>query len=240
MRQTAPPTRMLAAVLATAMTAACSAETTSDEDAESSSALRSATAASRAPTSAPSSPALPPSGWERIESLEGGVAISLPRGWEAADLSRGDVEAMTEFLDDDPRTAPLVEQLPAMIEQDVALFAVTIDDAALAAGFATNLNVIVQRDIGMSLDLYVSGNVSFVEETFDVDVAQEDVKLPIGDAVRAEYEARFGAGLVHQTQYYAVVESQGIIVTFSRPAGDEFAALEEEFAAIIATLETVP
>ena len=229
--------RLLGAAFATLVTAGCGGG-----DASESTDSPDATATADPTASAAASPSGDvPEGWERFESAEGGFAISVPRGWEAVDLSSGDIDAMVELLREDPQTAALADQLPAMLEQGVAFFAVNLDADSMASGFATNLNVVVQEDVTMSLDLYVAGNVSFIEETFGVDVAREDVELPAGPAVRGEFEASFGEGTrVHQIQYYLVVDDRALIVTFSRAADDEFAELDDEFADIIDSLEILP
>jgi hypothetical protein len=71
---------------------------------------------------------------------------------------------------------------------------------------------------------------------------RRDVELPIGDAVRIDYDTEFsGAPRVHQTQYYVIVdEDRALITTFSRVAGDEYAELDEEFAQIMETMEVLP
>jgi hypothetical protein len=229
MRLTWPRTRFVGAMLVALMAAGCGADAgTQGEDPPSESE-----AASPVPST--------PEGWERFESVDGGFAISLPRGWEAADLSSGDIDDIVEFLRQDPQTAPMADQMPALLEQGVAFFAISADAESLAEGFATNLNIIVQPDVGMSQDLFVGANISFIEDTFDIDVVREDVQLPIGEAARVDWERPASAPPpVHTTQYYVVVDDRALIATFSRVAADEFADLEEEFADIIATLEVLP
>ena len=89
----------------------------------------------------------------------------------------------------------------------------------------------------MSLDPFAAANASLVEETFSVAVDRETVSLPVGDAVRLEYEPSVGTvGTYHVTQYLIVTDDdRAIIATFSRAADND--AAEEDFAAIIETLE---
>jgi hypothetical protein len=231
---TRPRTRLFGVMLMTVAIAGCGSggAADGDEPSEGSASSGSGTASPVAGT---------PDGWERHESTEGGFAISLPRGWEAADLTSGDIEQLAETLRQQPETAAIADQLPAMMEQGVAFWAFNADPESIAQGFATNLNVVVQPDTGMSQETYVAGNISFVEETFDVDVTRADVDLPIGQAVRADYEAEFaGAPPTHTTQYYIVVDDKGLIATFTRLKGEDFADLEEEFAQIIETWEALP
>jgi hypothetical protein len=236
-------TTVLGMVVAATITGACGSNAATEEDEPSATSTASSTASAGDSTesaAASSSPGVQ-EGWERFESEEGGFAISLPSDWEAADLTSDDIDQIADFLAQDPATAPIADQLPTLIEQGVAFFAVSVDAAGMEAGFATNLNVVVQPDVTMSLDLYASANISFLESTFSVDVEREDIELPAGDAVRIEFETVIGASpSVHQTQYYFVQDGRGIIATFSRAAGDEFDGLEDVFADIMETMELLP
>ena len=205
------------------------------------------TAASRAadPTIVPSASAEPaashavPSGWERVEITDRGFALSLPRGWEVADLTSGDIEEMLALLEDDPQFQAFADQLPTLMASGIALFAIALDAETAGTGFATNLNVLVQDNVTTSLDFFAATNVSFIESTFSVDVQQESVTLAAGDAVRLAYEPTVDpVGTYHVTQYVVIDDGSALIATFSR--GSDFAALEADFLDIMQTLEFLP
>ena len=243
MLQTRPRSRLLAMTVTAILTVGCGANdaTQGDDGPEDTATAPASATAEPTETVAPSPSGGAPEGWERFEVAERGFAISLPRAWEAVDLTSEDIDRIVEFLQEDPRTAPIADQLPSLVESGVAFFAVSVDAASMEAGFATNLNIIVQPDVGMSLDLYAAANISFIEEQFQVDVAREDVELPAGEAVRVEYEtAMAGTSAVHQVQFYLVVNDQALIATFTRAVGDDFAELDAEFTEIIETLEILP
>jgi hypothetical protein len=182
-----------------------------------------------------------PSGWERVEIAEEGFAISLPQGWEVADLASGDIDEMVDLLDDDPQLQPFADQLPDLMASGIALWAIALDADSLENGFATNLNALVEDDVPMSLDAYAAANVSFVENTLSVDVQREALELPAGDAVRLTYEPTIEAvGTYHVTQYLVMDGDQALIATFSRANTPELEGLETEFLDIIETLEFLP
>lgn len=182
-----------------------------------------------------------PSGWERVEIAEAGFAISLPQGWEVADLASGDIDEMVDLLDDDPQLQPFADQLPDLMASGIALWAIALDADSLENGFATNLNALVEDDVPLSLDAYAAANVSFVENNLSVDVQREAIELPAGDAVRLTYEPTIEAvGTYHVTQYLVMDGDKALIATFSRADTPELEELETEFLDIIKTLEFLP
>jgi hypothetical protein len=197
-------------------------------------------AASAAPSAPPSAEGVP-AGWERVAIEDRGFAMALPSGWEVADLTSGDIEGMLELLGDDPQLEAFGDQLPALMESGIALWAISLDADAVATGFATNLNVLVEDPMPASFDTYVAANVSFIENTFSVDVGQEAVQLPAGDAMLLTYEPTIqGAGTYHVTQYILTADGRALIATFSRAIGAEFEGLEADFLEIMETVTFLP
>jgi hypothetical protein len=127
------------------------------------------------------------------------------------------------------------------MESGIALWALSLDASALSTGFATNLNVLVEDPMPTAFKAYVAANVSFIENTFGVDVSQVEAPLAAGDAVRLDYEPTIqGVGTYHVTQYIVTADGRSLIATFSRAIGAEFDALESEFLDIMETVVFIP
>lgn len=180
-------------------------------------------------------------GWNRVEVSDRGFAISLPQGWETFDLTSDELSSLMDPVTQDPNVAPFADQITQLLASGGALWAVNVDARSARAGFATNVNVIVQDSGGVPLDPLVAASVSFMEQTLSTTVEQRKLTLPAGPAVEVTGELENqAAGRYHISQFYLVHDDMVYIVTFSRAIGAEFDDLEDTFSAAMQTFEFVP
>jgi hypothetical protein len=169
----------------------------------------------------------------RIVDEEAGYAVTLPDGWLRLDLSEGDIEQFFETGLDamSPEAAQLLQgQVTAMLASGMRFFA--IDQAGVTPEFAPNMNILVTPTGGTSLDLLEQVIVGQLEATLpDIagEIETERLTLPSGDSLRMSYaldvDPTGGSAMQVAIHQFLIIDgAQGIFLTVSGPASDEFAA----------------
>lgn len=156
--------------------------------------------------------ASPQAGWRQLRSAAG-FTVSAPASW--VDFSRATPTILARA-----RTDPKLQAYVDLVKRTkaVKLVAVDLTPARLAAGFATNLNVVQLPTIGdarlqadattaqlRGLGILV-GNVHTTRET-----------LPAGPTSKLEYRAHYTTGgqVVSTTQFFLVHGGKAVVLTYT-------------------------
>jgi hypothetical protein len=162
-----------------------------------------------------------PEGYEVLDGV--GVSIAGPDSWVEIDAEDAAMtpEDFRAAFPDAPES--LLEQGAAAVDQGSVLVAYDV-----ASGVdADNLNII-EMPVRLTLDVIESqARVELSGVGADVS-SMEEVDLPAGDALRAEYTLEValpeGSTTVVGVQYYVVTDEHAYVVTFTGPGAVDLAA----------------
>ncbi len=148
-----------------------------------------------------------------------GFSIGVPAGWRSVDyrqVATGTV--LDQLARENPSLAPLISALRSP-SSGVKLFAF---DPRLTAGFATNMNVVVEVvPAGTTAEQYADEALTQLRAFANVvrPIRRTRVHLPAGAAVRLRYGIRFAVGgksvVTATTQYVLVKGYRAYIVTYT-------------------------
>jgi hypothetical protein len=188
-------------------------------------------------------------GWRRISVAERGFSLEVPDGWEELSPAIiGESGIMEQLLAANPDAAVALEQARAALSSgQIALFAFDTDVEGLAAGFATNLNMIDVGPVEGTVEQAAAEVTETVRQQIPLtgDVESDMVSLPAGDAalIRYEWEVDDGEGTtarVSVTQYAIIGASgNGYILSMSA-ASDDAGRHEETFRRIAESFREEP
>lgn len=163
--------------------AACGASPANTTAPTGSAPAASAPAASEAPPSAAAG------GTGHVTVPEAGFAIDLPDGWRQIPLDPAGIKEVVDQLSPDSELGKmLASQEGQLAAAGVKFWAMDLTDAAVASGFASNVNIILDTAPGAP----ISGALDSVLGQYQGDTSFSEVDgkvvtLPAGEAVRAVY-----------------------------------------------------
>jgi len=182
----------------------------------------------------------------RIDIPDQGFSITLADGWTRIPMDPATLDAFVKQLPPDSDMAKIMTgQAGQLAAAGIKLWAMDLRPDAIAAGFASNLNVIVQPGTGMDLQVLKAmakgqlDNISSISNT-----AMSDVTLPAGDAVKATYDLHQaltnGSTIdVAGTQYYVAGPTNLYILSFSC-GGSQVTACQSDTETMIKSLTLTP
>ena len=153
-----------------------------------------------------------PAGWMRHHVDDGGFSIETPAAWRTAE--KLDRKSLDKFFQRNPGVAPLKRALAGGLIKIVAL------DPDAAAGFTTNVNVLVHGLGGtMPLSKYASANKKAVKRLTGTEPDVKLTRLPAGRCVQVSYEHAFnypsGRKKLALLQYAFLRGASEYVVTFT-------------------------
>lgn len=201
-----------------------------------------------APTATPVTTATPVASQAttgRIVIAGQGFAITLPDGWESIPVDPAQLQAFLESLPADSELRGIVEGQAGAVQQAIKFWAFDVRPEHTAAGFARNVNIIVQPATSISLSAIESAAKASLEAIAAIrkPVTSAVVDLPAGPALRLDYILDVvGAGgtttSVAGTQYYVQLPNATLIVSFSTDLASA-ADAAKDFNAIADSIESV-
>ncbi|MGH3021787.1 MAG: hypothetical protein ACRDNR_16750 [Gaiellaceae bacterium] len=157
-----------------------------------------------------------------------GFSVGVPPDWQTVSVDDAFTESQLEAMkEDDPALAPYLDALGGP-DSYVKLLAL---DPDIEAGFATNLNVIVEPvELEITREQYFEATMAQVRQVFDTEFEEARVDLPAGKALHLSYE-QFqdpSGGSVATVQYILFEDGNGYVLTYST-LPDRVAASAAEF-----------
>ena len=120
-------------------------------------------------------------GWSTHHVADGGFSLQVPAAWRT--LDKLDASSVDHFLADNPQFEPYRQVFTSGLIKLIAF------DPDVAAGFATNMNVLV-HDLGtsMSLSQYAHATKAQIAHLTGAEPQLRLVRLPAGRCARVTYE----------------------------------------------------
>jgi hypothetical protein len=179
------------------------------------------------PAPAMSAPTLEP-GWTRYEKAEEGFSIALPPRWEQIDMDPQTLEASLDAVSEqNPELATVLEgQARNLVVSGIKFFGFDMTPSALATGYATNVNVLVQAlGLEMSVDVFAQVSVAQLKnmDMVEGEVSQRRVNLAGGEGVELKYRWKLTTPIgeaitVAVTQYAVIRGEDAYVISFGTTA----------------------
>jgi hypothetical protein len=156
------------------------------------------------------------SGLTRYEISAGRFAIGVPETWHATSAARMKKAAIRRFAQQNPAFAPYTNA----VGKKNSPFKFFAYDPVVHNRFSTNLNVVVQAvPTRTTWAAYKRSAIREVKSVADSRVNTEELQLPAGKALRADYRIRFVLNgrkrTVSTTQYGLLLENKSYILTYT-------------------------
>jgi hypothetical protein len=204
--------------------------------------------ASATPTAVASpsaSPAASQATTGRIVVAEHGFALTLPDGWTRIPVDAAGLQDFIDTLPADSELRTILEgQAGSGAQQAIKFWAFDTRDEDIAAGFARNMNIIVQPAMGVDLSAVEAAAKASLESIKSIrkPVTSKIVTLPSGEALRLDYVLDVATAdgkttSVGGTQYYLQLPKSTLIVSFSTDVAST-ATAAKDFDAIIKSVES--
>ena len=157
-----------------------------------------------------------------------GFSVGVSPDWQTVSVDDAFTESQLEAMKEaDPALAPYLDALGGP-DSYVKLLAL---DPDIEAGFATNLNVIVEPvELEITREQYFEATMAQVRQVLGAEVEEGRVDLPAGEALHLSYE-QFqdpSGGSVATVQYILFEDGNGYVLTYST-LPDRVAASAAEF-----------
>ena len=155
-------------------------------------------------------------GLTRYEISAGRFAIGVPQTWHATSAAQMKKAAIRRFAEQNPAFAPFANA----VGRKKSPFKFFAYDPVVHKRFATNVNVFVQAvPTGTTWDAYKRSAIREAKSVADSRVGTEEVQLPAGKALRADYRIRFVLNgrkrTVSTTQYGLLLENRSYVLTYT-------------------------
>jgi hypothetical protein len=155
-------------------------------------------------------------GLTRYEISAGGFAIGVPETWHATSAAQMKKAAIRRFAEQNPAFAPYA----SAVGRKNSPFKFFASDPVVHNRFSTNVNVFVQAvPTGTTWDAYKRSAIREAKSVADSRVSTEEVQLPAGKALRADYRIRFVLNgrkrTVSTTQYGFLLENRSYVLTYT-------------------------
>lgn len=155
-------------------------------------------------------------GFATYEVKSAAFSVSVPADWTTATPDDLDEEVLDAYAKENPEIAQFVEVI-SQPNSPIKLFAF---DPEVSAGFATNLNVIVETvPDGISAEEYFEANVAQIEQLVEPDgIRKERVRLSAREALHLTYEHRLTGRALAADQYVLFGDGRGYVLTYTTVA----------------------
>jgi hypothetical protein len=155
-------------------------------------------------------------GLTRYEISAGRFAIGVPETWHATSAAQMKKAAIRRFAEQNPAFAPYANA----VGRKNSPFKFFASDPVVHKRFSTNVNVFVQAvPNGTTWDAYKRSAIREAKSVADSRVSTEEVQLPAGKALRADYRIRFVLNgrkrTVSTTQYGLLLEDRSYVLTYT-------------------------
>jgi hypothetical protein len=155
-------------------------------------------------------------GLTRYEISAGPFAIGVPQTWHATSASQLKKAAIRRFAQQNPAFAPYVNA----VGKKNSPFKFFAFDPVVHNRFSTNVNVFVRAvPTGTTWDAYKRSAIREAKSVADSRVSTEEVQLPAGKALRADYRIRFVLNgrkrTVSTTQYGLLLQDKSYVLTYT-------------------------
>jgi hypothetical protein len=156
------------------------------------------------------------SGLTRYEISAGRFAIGVPRTWHATSAARMKKAAIHRFAEQNPAFAAYANA----VGKKNSPFKFFAYDPVVHNRFSTNVNVVVQAvPTRTTWETYKRSAIREVKSVADSRVNTEELQLPAGKALRADYRIHFVLNgrkrTVSTTQYGLLLENKSYILTYT-------------------------
>lgn len=179
-----------------------------------------------------------PAGYDWVEIVDENVRLALPESWVTVDLTQQDwEELLAEGLASVPKAAELAsDEAQVLISEGGLLLAYDFEHRD--EEFVTNVNLLsVERGPLDGPEVLSSILSQQLEQIGALDLVIDEVEVPLGPAVWANYLLPPDTGFTHSVvQYYVFGVDTVYIATFSTHYLTE---LEIVFDTIMSTLEAI-
>src|SRR5438270_2325124 len=156
-----------------------------------------------------------------------GIALSLPPGWKAMDLTRQTFDqAADKVFGSDPKYAAMRQQTSAMAKQGMIKL-IAFESATMGSGFATNCNVVIQNQPAqVTLEQIADASVQQLKQLVaaGTEPKLEYVTLKAGKAaiIRSEVKSPNPSVPTYVSFGYLVMKGSNMcVVTFSAASSEE-------------------
>ena len=155
-------------------------------------------------------------GLTRYEISAGRFAIGVPETWHATSAAQMKKAAIRRFAEQNPAFGPYA----SAVGKKHSPFKFFAFDPVVHNRFSTNANVLVQAvPTGTTWDAYKRSAIREAKAVADSRVSTEEVQLPAGKALHADYRIRFVLNgrkrLVSTTQYALLLENRSYVLTYT-------------------------
>lgn len=155
-------------------------------------------------------------GLTRYEISAGRFAIGVPQTWHATSAAQMKKGALRRFAQQNPSFAPYA----SLVGKKNSPFKFFASDPVVRNRFSTNVNVFVKAvPAGTTWDAYKRSAVREAKSIADSPVRTEEVQLPAGKALRADYRIRFVLNgrkrSVATTQYGLLLDNRSYVLTYT-------------------------
>jgi hypothetical protein len=155
-------------------------------------------------------------GLTRYEISAGRFAIGVPQTWHATSAAQLNKTAIRRFAEQNPALAPYA----SAVGKKKSPFKFFAYDPVVHNRFSTNVNVFVRGvPTGTTWDAYKRSAIREAKAVADSRVSTEEVQLPAGKALRAEYRIRFVLNghkrTVSTTQYGLLLQNTSYVLTYT-------------------------
>lgn len=181
----------------------------------------------------------------RIVIAGQGFAITLPDGWQSIPVDPAQLRAFLETLPADSELRGILEDQAGLVQQALKFWAFDVRPESTDAGFARNVNIIVQPASSISLSVVESAAKAALESIAAVrkPVTSTLVDLPAGPALRLDYVIDVAGAdgtktAVAGTQYFVQLLNATLVVSFSTDLASA-ADAAKDFRAIADSIEAV-